>query len=32
MYGTYLMERSIDGQFFEVKIPEFLLVAPFYNN
>ena len=32
MHGTYLMERSIDGQFFEVKIPEFLLVAPFYNN
>jgi ApaG protein len=32
MYGTYLMERSIDGQFFEVKIPEFLLVAPYYNN
>jgi ApaG protein len=32
MYGTYLMERCIDGQFFEVKIPEFLLVAPFYNN
>ncbi|MEI6880439.1 MAG: Co2+/Mg2+ efflux protein ApaG [Bacteroidetes bacterium] len=32
MHGTYLLERSIDGQFFEVKIPEFLLVAPFYNN
>lgn len=28
MHGTYLMERQIDGQKFEVKIPEFLLIAP----
>ncbi|MBC7382955.1 MAG: Co2+/Mg2+ efflux protein ApaG [Bacteroidia bacterium] len=32
MYGTYLMERQIDGQLFEVKIPEFILVVPFKNN
>jgi ApaG protein len=27
MYGTYLMERQIDGKKFKVKIPEFTLVA-----
>lgn len=32
MYGTYLMERQIDGKRFEVKIPEFQLVVPFRNN
>jgi ApaG protein len=29
MYGTFLMERQIDGKLFEVKIPEFHLIAPF---
>lgn len=32
MYGTYLMERQIDGKRFEVKIPEFVLCVPFLNN
>jgi ApaG protein len=32
MYGTYLMERHIDGEQFEVKIPEFRLIAPFKMN
>ena len=32
MYGTYLMERQMDGQLFEVKIPEFILAVPFKNN
>lgn len=32
MYGTYLMERQIDGKLFEVKIPEFILCAPFILN
>ena len=32
MFGTYLMERSIDGEQFEVKIPAFQLVAPFKMN
>ncbi len=32
MQGTYLMERAIDGELFKVNIPEFILVAPFFNN
>ncbi|MBS1658178.1 MAG: Co2+/Mg2+ efflux protein ApaG [Bacteroidetes bacterium] len=32
MFGTYLMERMIDGTRFKVKIPEFHLVAPFKMN
>ncbi len=32
MYGTYLMERQIDGELFEVKIPEFTLGVPFIFN
>ena len=32
MYGTYLMERVIDGKKFQVKIPEFTMVAPFKLN
>jgi len=32
MFGEYLMERQIDGKLFKVKIPEFLLVAPFKLN
>jgi ApaG protein len=28
MYGTYLMERSLDKKLFYVKIPEFKLVVP----
>ena len=32
MYGTYLMERIIDGKKFKVKIPEFTMIAPFKLN
>jgi ApaG protein len=32
MYGTFLMERQIDGKLFEVKIPEFSLFVPYMNN
>ena len=32
MYGTYLMERQIDGKRFKVNIPEFQLIAPFKLN
>ena len=32
MHGTYTMERIIDGKRFKVKIPEFMLVAPFKLN
>jgi ApaG protein len=32
MYGTYQMERIIDGKKIEVKIPEFTLIAPFKLN
>jgi ApaG protein len=32
MYGTYLMERQIDGNKFEVRIPEFQLIAPYKLN
>jgi len=32
MYGTYTMERILDGKRFKVKIPEFMLVAPFKLN
>lgn len=32
MYGTYLMERVMDGKNFEVSIPEFVMVAPFKLN
>ena len=32
MYGTYLMERQIDGKKFKVNIPEFQLIAPFKLN
>lgn len=32
MYGTYLMERIIDGKKIEVNIPEFTLIAPFKLN
>ena len=28
MYGTYQMERQLDGKKFDVNIPEFKLVAP----
>lgn len=28
MVGTYEMERIVDGSIFEVKIPEFIMVAP----
>ncbi|MDN4165253.1 Co2+/Mg2+ efflux protein ApaG [Cytophagales bacterium LB-30] len=32
MYGTYLMERVVDGKLFHVKIPAFTMVAPFRLN
>ncbi|EKB47150.1 MULTISPECIES: Co2+/Mg2+ efflux protein ApaG [Cytophagales] len=32
MFGTYLMERVLDGKKFRVKIPEFTMIAPFKLN
>lgn len=32
MYGSYLMERQIDGRKFEVRIPTFYLIAPYRMN
>jgi ApaG protein len=32
MLGTYLMERKFDSNLFEVKIPEFQMIAPFMLN
>ncbi|MES2688954.1 MAG: Co2+/Mg2+ efflux protein ApaG [Bacteroidota bacterium] len=32
MYGTFLMERQIDGKLFEVAIPKFNLIPPFKFN
>jgi ApaG protein len=32
MYGTYTMERQIDGKLFDVAIPRFNLIAPFRCN
>ena len=32
MYGTYLMERVLDGKKIQVKIPEFTMIAPFKLN
>jgi ApaG protein len=32
MYGTYLMERSVDGKQFQVTIPEFTMIAPYRVN
>lgn len=32
MYGTYLMERQIDGKLYEVKIPRFHLIPGFILN
>ena len=32
MYGTFLMERQIDGKLFEVSIPQFQLIAPYKLN
>ncbi|MBA3649649.1 MAG: Co2+/Mg2+ efflux protein ApaG [Chitinophagales bacterium] len=32
MYGTYLMEKVIDGKKFKVNIPDFQLIAPFKLN
>ncbi|MEI6507178.1 MAG: Co2+/Mg2+ efflux protein ApaG [Bacteroidota bacterium] len=32
MFGTYTMERTNDGNMFDVDIPEFKLVAPFRLN
>jgi ApaG protein len=32
MFGTYLMEKVVDGSHFEVSIPEFHMVVPFKLN
>ncbi|TRX62083.1 Co2+/Mg2+ efflux protein ApaG [Fulvivirga sp. M361] len=32
MWGTYLMERIVDGKSFEVTIPEFTMIVPFKLN
>lgn len=32
MFGTFLMERLIDGKQFNVRIPEFTMVVPFKLN
>jgi len=32
MYGTYLMERIVDGKKFRVTIPEFVMNPPFLMN
>lgn len=32
MYGTYLMEKIVDGKAFEVTIPEFSMIVPFLLN
>jgi uncharacterized protein affecting Mg2+/Co2+ transport len=32
MYGTYTMERQLDGKQIVVEIPEFVLQVPFYSN
>lgn len=32
MYGTYLMEKIVDGKQFEVVIPEFTMVVPYLLN
>lgn len=32
MFGTYLMEKVVDGKRFEVKIPSFNMVVPFKLN
>ncbi len=32
MHGYYTMERTVDGQLFDVKIPEFNLIAEFRLN
>lgn len=32
MFGTFLMERLIDGKQFKVRIPEFTMVVPFKLN
>ena len=32
MYGTYLMERVLDGKRFKVNIPEFTMTAPYRLN
>lgn len=32
MYGTYLMEKQMDGSTFTVDIPEFVMIAPYRLN
>ena len=32
MYGTYSMEKIVDGQSFDVVIPEFTMIVPFRLN
>jgi len=32
MEGVYIMEREIDGEIFNVKIPEFMMIVPYKLN
>jgi ApaG protein len=32
MKGSYLMQKTINGEYFDVNIPDFLMVAPFKLN
>lgn len=32
MYGTYIMEKIMDGKKFKVKIPEFTMIVPYKLN
>ena len=32
MYGTFLMEKALDGKRFKVNIPEFIMTAPYRLN
>jgi len=32
MYGTYTMQRQIDGSLIEVQIPPFVMTVPYLNN
>jgi ApaG protein len=32
MYGTYMIERILDGKKFKVKIPEFTMIVPYKLN
>lgn len=32
MHGYYTMEKLLDGKYFNVNIPEFMMMVPFYMN